>query len=136
MVPADTVKNFSVVVRGVGFGAPATQPSDLICRLKVPDFEAAEAGPTGPARVINDTAIACSLTGYLTYGVYGIAVESASHSDPVKHIWWSHGTSAIQCAGQLAPPTRSAEPKTCQPATRSQPRISPRTAAAPPTFCL
>jgi hypothetical protein len=95
VVPADGHGNFTCIVRGVGFGTRDEQPSDLICRMKPPDWEALAAGPFGPAVVINDTAIECELAGYLTYGIYSIAVESASHSDPSKHIWWSHGTSEI-----------------------------------------
>lgn len=96
VVPSDASQAFKIIIRGQHFGTSATQPSDLMCRVKIPDFEAALAGPTGPARVINDTAIECTLSGYLTYGEYGIAVESASHSDPSKHSWWSSGTAAVQ----------------------------------------
>ena len=94
--PADFAGNLTLVVRGSNFGSPSAQPSDLICRVKVPDFEATLPGPSGPATVINDTAIRCTLTGYLAHGAYGIAVESASNSDPQKKIWWSSGTSSVQ----------------------------------------
>ena len=93
--PADTSREFTVIVRGTNFGTHAEQPDDLRCRVKVPDFEAFTSGPIGPATVLNDTAIECSLTGYAAYGTYGIAVESLSNSDPAKHQWWSSGTSKI-----------------------------------------
>ena len=75
---------FTVIVRGTNFGTPQDQPSDLICRIKVPDYEVPLKDETGPATVINDIAIACTLVGYSTSGTYGIAVESASHSDPAN----------------------------------------------------
>jgi len=96
VAPSDGLSAFKVIVTGFGFGTAAAQPTDLLCRIKIPDFEAPLPGPTGPARVINDTAIECTLKGYLTFGKYGIAVESPSHEDPKKKIWWSHGTSVIE----------------------------------------
>lgn len=101
VAPADVTTNTTLeyVVRGEGFGTRASQPSDLQCRLKVPDFEEQTVDPLGPASVINDTAIRCSLPGFLfsTSGVrYGIVVESPSHSDPAKHQWWSHGAADLQ----------------------------------------
>ena len=35
VVPADGAQNFTVVIRGSGFGTKANQPRDLVCRLKV-----------------------------------------------------------------------------------------------------
>ena len=97
VVPADIRANstFTVIVRGTNFGTPQSQPSDLKCRVKVPEWEAPFPDATGPATVLNETTIACKLNGYSTAGMYGIAVESASHSDPAKHVWWSHGTAPV-----------------------------------------
>ena len=95
--PADSASPFPVIVTGTNFGTAADQPSDLICRVKTPDSEQPLPGPNCSARVINDTHINCTgLAGYITAGRFGVAVESASHSDPSKHIWWSHGTAQIE----------------------------------------
>jgi hypothetical protein len=99
-VAANTKTPSQFVVRGTNFGRPEDQPEDLRCRAKFTYFSAGDNathplganGSMGPAKVLNDTAILCTGMGpSLPGGRAGIAVESPSHSDPKKKIWWSHG---------------------------------------------
>ena len=101
IVAADGAAPSSFVVRGAGFGTAADQPSDLVCRAKFGDFVPGIniTQSRGPAKVLNDTAILCTgMGGVAPGGAAGIAVESASHSDPAKHVWWSSGVAAAQYA--------------------------------------
>jgi hypothetical protein len=96
IVPADATAPRVITVHGEGFGTRAAQPSDLICHVKDPDW----AGPANyskikvPAIVLNDTHVQCTLVGKYVPGPFGVCIESASHSDPAKHVWWSSGSGA------------------------------------------
>ena len=96
IVPADAAAARTIIVRGEGFGTRISQPADLICHVKMPDW----AGPANyskikvPATVLNDSAVQCTLTGNFVPGPFGVCIESASQSDPAKHVWWSSGSGA------------------------------------------
>ena len=56
IIPADVADNetLTVIVRGVGFGKPEDQPSDLVCHAKQGDWNGLpDPRAKGPAKVLN-----------------------------------------------------------------------------------
>eukprot|EP00941_MAST-03F_sp_MAST-3F-sp1_P006346 g6346.t1 len=100
LLPTDLAsRNFTVIVSGSGFGTRAKQPSDLVCHAKVAGWGFARPSihkAKGPAIVLNDNKIQCTFTGLNVEGPGGITVESDSHSNPAKKIWWSHGSAKVE----------------------------------------